>query len=129
MPREVQVWRRAVVCLSKVTEATKSNGWHTDITNMTVPPSLALLYARQPLEMEGVDEDTCYSNSYRAYENLSRGLQEFLRTRRAVHKAAFFNSYNGKGQPKGATASELGIPLEQLHPCVRTHPETGKLGL
>ena len=47
-----------------VTEDSRTNLWHTDITCMAVPPTYSLLYGKRPILMEGVDEDTCFCNQY-----------------------------------------------------------------
>jgi len=98
-----------------------NNAWHTDITFQEVPPSLAMLYAKQPLG-NGLD-DTLFCNMVNAYKSLSPGLQDLLEGLNAVHtarnlaKAKHNNAYR---------TSNLGVkvPLDCLHPCVRVHPET-----
>lgn len=87
--------------------------------------------------MGGADGDTLFSSSYAAYESLSPGLRAFLQSTRAVHSGAFLlnprygaKNYEGKNNAGAAYRSEGGdgfdIPIEQLHPCVRKHPETGR---
>lgn len=122
-----------------------NSGWHSDVTSAPVPPSFSILYGKQPLLMEGVDDDTCYCNIHAAYDTLSAGMKEFLSKTGAVHTGlGFLKGRNFKanqgyhvGKDGGAAAlsdeersqKELGMPLEQVHPCVRLHPETGRPAL
>lgn len=119
-------------------ENSAASRWHSDVTCVAVPPTYSLLFGKQPLELEGVDDDTCYCNIHKAYEQLSPGMKEWLGRTRAVHSAALFlNGFDFKAdRPSGLDAlgrsfeerskAELGIPLETIHPCVRLHPETGQ---
>lgn len=134
--------------LLPVTSETNNNAWHTDITGMEKPPSLAILYGKQPLLIEGVDEDTLFTNKYRAYDQLSPGLKDFLHNRWAIHSMKQYK----RGKANLVSAKNLGtgtdgqankareefdafeadvykIPDEQLHPCIRQHPETGKFSV
>lgn len=155
-PAPTQGVRAAHRELLVVTEAANTNGWHTDITGMAIPPTFSLLYGKAPLGIEGVDEDTSFCNMYRAYEFLSPGLRDFLgRTRvintmqqyrggrndllaiknkqivddpeKAKKRITFGSLDGGIGDP--TEAEVFRIPVEQLHPCVRQHPETGRLSL
>lgn len=121
--------------VSLITQHARTNNWHQDMSCMEVPFTFSLLYGIQPLEMEGVDDDTCFCNMYKAYDSLSPGLRGFLEPRRAVHSGGYLidpksknkNYRNRDGTIHGAQSEEeMGMAVEQLHPCVRIHPETKK---
>jgi len=121
-----------------VTATSNTNGWHTDISCMAVAPTFSLLHCKEFSGLEDFDSDTCFCNQYNTFESLSPGLKSFLLRTTAVHsarkillgrqleaKGLFSNDTLGKGGVTTAE-SELGMPLEQLHPVVRKHPETGR---
>ena len=101
---------------------------------------MAFLYATEVAGMDAKESAaaaTMFCNQFRSYERLSPGLQEDLRKTRAVHSAggilaanAFAGAADGKeGREKAGVAGdkgELGIAVEQVHPCLRVHPETGR---
>ena len=125
-------------------ENSAASRWHSDVTCAEVPPTFSILFGRQPLEMEGVDDDTCYCNIHRAYDTLSPGMKEFLNGTNAVHSASLFlrnqrtpGSFDGRDNHTKIAEDEeerrsllehapkeLGMSLEQIHPCVCVHPET-----
>lgn len=101
--------------------------WHTDMTFSPEPVLGTCLYAR---ESPAVGGDTIWSNQMLAFEALSPGMQKLLEGLTVMHSAK--RSYG----PQGAYAdddlksmriqvSEEGLK-EQPHPCVRTHPVTGR---
>jgi len=142
--------------LLAVTEAANTSFWHTDITGMAIPPTFSILYGKDPIGRDDVNEDTSFCNMYRAYEELSPGLKDFLGKSRVINsmqqyrggrtdlmaikkgqmqddperakkRINFGNQDSSAGDP---TEAELfKIPVEQLHPCVRQHPETNRLSL
>lgn len=101
--------------------------WHSDMTFSPEPVLGTCLYAR---ESPAVGGDTLWSNQMLAFEALSPAMQRLLEGLTVMHSAR--RSYG----PRGAYAdddlksmriqvSEQGLK-EQPHPCVRTHPETGR---
>lgn len=101
--------------------------WHSDMTFSPEPVLGTCLYCR---EAPAVGGDTIWSNQMLAYEALSPGLQRLLEGLTVMHSAK--RSYG----PQGAYAdddlkgmrievSEAGL-REQAHPCLRTHPDTGR---
>lgn len=127
-----------------VTQRSRTNSWHTDISFMDIPPSFSLMYGVSPIEREDVDDDTCFANCQKAYETLSPGLKQFLERTRAVHSGKGLltatrgggrnSSGNFVGSKDGVkfgaeNEKELGVPVETLHPCVRVHPESKRPGL
>jgi taurine dioxygenase len=90
--------------------------WHADTTHVATPPAITMLLARIIPPAGG---DTMFANQYAAYDSLSDGLKATLRPLRAVHYGT-------------ELAREAGVAQEAVthaHPVVRTHPETGRLGL
>ena len=79
--------------------------WHSDVSCETEPPSISIL---QAIEVPPYGGDTMWANQYEALERLSPGMRDMLAPMRARHK---------------------GFEIEETHPVVRTHPETGKKAL
>ncbi|WP_420620096.1 TauD/TfdA dioxygenase family protein [Candidatus Poriferisocius sp.] len=86
--------------------------WHSDSTHMREPHAYTLLLARVLPEVGG---DTMFASATRAFESLSPGLQELLRSLSAVHEGT-------------SLAADAGLDHEAVvavHPMVRVHPDTG----
>jgi taurine dioxygenase len=90
--------------------------WHADTTHVAAPPAMTMLLARVIPPAGG---DTMFANQYAAYESLSDGLKATLRTLKAVHYGTELAKQAGVSQDA----------VTHAHPVVRTHPETGRLGL
>ena len=58
--------------------------WHSDTTYLESPSMGAMLYAAEVPETGG---DTLFANMYSAYQQLSKGMQNFLVTLSAVNDA------------------------------------------
>jgi taurine dioxygenase len=94
--------------------------WHADTTMMEEPPMGAILYA---IEVPPYGGDTMFANQCLAYDGLSAGMKKMLAGLRAVHSDRLVAG------PVGATkvrADESWRETVNLHPVVRTHPETGR---
>jgi taurine dioxygenase len=85
--------------------------WHADFSYAAQPPALSLLLGRTIPPYGG---DTAFANAYLAFEGLSDGLKDTLRTLRALHQ--------GTQLAKGLTLDEI----TSVHPVVGVHPETGR---
>ena len=99
--------------------------WHSDTTYLEVPPMASMLYA---VETPPYGGDTLFANQYLAYETLSEGLRETLRTLTGVStstKAEVSKTREDRLRDAGATLKAL----NGEHPVVRTHPETGRKAL
>ncbi len=101
--------------------------WHSDMTFQEAPVMGTVLYSR---ESPAVGGDTVWTNQMLAYEALSPGMQRLLDSLTVMHSAK--RSYGPQGtyaddDLKGMriNASEAALK-ETPHPCVRTHPETGR---
>ena len=101
--------------------------WHTDTTMMAAPPMGAILYA---LEVPPFGGDTLFANQYLAYDALSDGMKTLLAGLMCFHsdrKVAGPNS--PAAQAKRSTAvrdDDQWRETRNLHPVVRSHPETGR---
>jgi taurine dioxygenase len=97
--------------------------WHTDTTMMAEPPMGAILYA---LEVPPYGGDTLFANQYLAYETLSEGMKRVLAGLRAVHSDRMVAgpAVNHAGRTTKARADADWHETINVHPVVRTHPET-----
>ena len=97
--------------------------WHADTTMMAEPPMGAILYA---LEVPPYGGDTLFANQYLAYEGLSDGMKRMLGGLRAVHSDRMVAgpAVNHAGRSTKARADADWRETVNVHPVVRTHPET-----
>ena len=98
------------------------NNWHSDVTWRAEPSLGSILRA---IELPEVGGDTLFSDMYAAYDALSPAMQAFVCTLSAEHDIArvFAKRLNASME----SLHEKYPP--QIHPVVRTHPETGRRGL
>lgn len=101
--------------------------WHSDMTFAEEPMLGTCLYARESPEVGG---DTIWSNQMLAFDALSPGMRGMLERLNVMHSAK--RSYGPQGtyadddlKSMRIQASEAALK-EQAHPCVRTHPDTGR---
>ena len=100
--------------------------WHTDTTMMPEPPMGAILYA---LEAPPYGGDTLFANQYLAYETLSDGLKRLLMDLRAVHSDRMVAGPAARMNERRSTKvreDDAWRETINVHPVVRTHPETGR---
>lgn len=103
--------------------------WHSDTPQVPEPPMGSILYG---VEVPPYGGDTLFANQYLAYESLSPGLKRMLEGRRALHSD---RRNAGPAQAlNAARATKIRVVDEwretaNLHPVVRTHPETGRKAL
>jgi taurine dioxygenase len=84
--------------------------WHSDLTCQAQPSIMAIL---QMVKCPSVGGDTLWANMYKAYDELSRPLQELCEGLTALHDA------HPHGKPENMA----------VHPIVRVHPVTGRKSL
>ena len=101
--------------------------WHTDTTMMAEPPMGALLYV---LEVPPVGGDTLFANQYMAYERLSEGMKRMVDGLKCWHTD---RKVAGPNSPAALAKRSTKVrddndwrETRNLHPVVRTHPETGR---
>lgn len=106
-------------------------GWHSDWSFQATPPAATILLSKVTPPVGG---DTLFADAARAYDALSDGFKALLAPLRAVHSAAFAYGPNGvfARETEKRTMRILVSPdaeRTQVHPLVRTHPETGRKAL
>ena len=105
-----------------------NDNWHTDVTFIETPPMGAVLAAKALPPCGG---DTSWASGAAAFEALSAPMREFLAPLTALHD--FTKSFPaerwgvGEGAEKWEEARRKHPPV--VHPVVRTHPVSGRLGL
>lgn len=108
-----------------------AEGWHSDWSFLATPPSGTLLYGRV---IPPVGGDTLYANQYAAYEALDDEMKSRLEGLQGVHSARRGYSRQGLYGEKDAGRSMAIVYSDdalatQLHPLVKTHPETRRKAL
>lgn len=93
--------------------------WHTDVSCDLEPPAISML--RIEVVPSGGGE-TAFASMYKAWDDLSKPLQEMLLGLEAVHAG----DLPYRGTYKSTSKKEYPI---NVHPVVRTHPLTGKRAL
>lgn len=104
----------------------RASWWHTDITFMQNPALGSILYM---LECPEVGGDTTWASLQDAYDGLSEPVRGLCDQLIAVHFDPWFAAdaeSRGGYDWDGIHHDKL---LPAIHPVVRTHPETGRLGL
>lgn len=103
--------------------------WHCDTTMMEAPPMGAILYG---VEAPPYGDDTLFASMVHAHDALSDKMKDLLRTLRCVHSdhkvAGPAAARNAKRSVKVREDADW-RPTVNLHPVVRTHPETGRKSL
>ena len=114
----------------EATETKKLNfggRWHSDMTFSEEPVLGTCLYSR---ESPAVGGDTIWTNQMQAFDALSPGMQHLLEGLTVMHSAK--RSYGPQGTYADDDLKSMRIAVseaalkEQAHPCVRTHPESGR---
>jgi len=106
--------------------------WHTDWSFQETPPAGTCLYS---ITIPPVGGDTLFANQHAALEAMPAPLRAKLEGKQAIHSARQAYAPNGTyGQQANATRSMEITPspaaeAEYVHPLIRAHPETGRLGL
>ena len=107
-------------------------GWHSDWSFQSEPPAATILHAKIVPPQGG---DTLYADGIRAFEALDPGFAAELETLMTIHSARRPYSHEGYVQTGGDKRTSMTIlPSDdawdtQLHPLVRTHPESGRKAL
>lgn len=98
------------------------NAWHSDVTWRATPSLGSILRA---IEIPPVGGDTLFADMYAAYDGLTDAMKSWVCTLSAVHDIA--RVFAGRLTTDAKTLHEKFPP--QVHPVVRTHPETGRRAL
>ena len=106
--------------------------WHSDITFLERPALGSILYA---IDVPATGGDTLFANQELAFEELSTGLRQLLLGLRAVHSDHTLSDRveaENRNMTRSTKLSEEAMRqpvVENLHPVIRTHPETGRKSL
>ncbi len=99
------------------------NMWHCDESFLERPALGSILYM---IECPPHGGDTMFANQYAAYEALSPGMQDMLSSLRAVYSDGTLIQRNTGRSIKVHRDAANRPRYEAVHPCVRTHPRTGR---
>ena len=123
----------ALVLKEKQQETNIGGGWHTDHSYDQDPAMGSILVAR---ELPAAGGDTWFVSMYDAFNSLSDGLKDTLRSLKAVHSAKHvFGTGQGYTQAEKSESGRIGNPdaadtLEDpVHPVIIRHPLSGKEAL
>jgi taurine dioxygenase len=97
-----------------------ADNWHSDVTWRQEPSLGSVL---RGVVMPPVGGDTCFSNTAKAYDNLSDAWKERVEDMVAVHDFSYV--FGGRLTPEKLAEQQAKYPPAH-HPVVRTHPETGE---
>lgn len=100
--------------------------WHADTTFAAEPPMATALRAVRPPPVGG---DTCWSSMYAAYDALSEPMRNTLDGLTAVHSMIPVLQRMGAAMGKNYAFNEQVHGVENVHPVIRVHPETGRKAL
>jgi taurine dioxygenase len=124
-----------VIAIRRDADETSSlfaENWHTDWSFQERPPDGTCLYG---ITIPPHGGDTLYINQHAALDAMPNDLRDRLAGRMAIHSARGGYAPSGAYGTNDQAARSMDIrPSEeaqatQLHPIVREHPETGRLGL
>jgi taurine dioxygenase len=105
--------------------------WHSDWSFLPSPPAATVLYGDV---IPPVGGDTLFANQYAAWEALPESMKSLLKNKQGVHSARRAYSREGmygerdKGRSMAIRYSDTAMST-QLHPIMRSHPETGRPAL
>jgi alpha-ketoglutarate-dependent taurine dioxygenase len=105
--------------------------FHTDSPFLLRPPLCVVMRA---LEVPRFGGDTAFSNAYLVYEHLSEGMKKLLDGLQVVYSGKDIWAQNEKLPPEKRLRLRdshdfAENELENVHPAVRVHPETGRKAL
>ena len=103
--------------------------WHADTTMCAEPPMGAILYG---VEVPPYGGDTLFASNCAAYEALSPGMKRVVDGLRAIHSDYRIAGPRVNRNAERSTKVRQDVdwqPTVNIHPVVRTHPETGRKGL
>jgi taurine dioxygenase len=108
-------------------DGTTASMWHSDETFLEHPPMGTMTHAKI---LPAVGGDTLFASTAAAYEALSPNLKRYLEGVVALHDLANIAALRHRfGAPAAQLAEAVAAERCTRHPVVRTHPETGELGL
>jgi taurine dioxygenase len=127
--------RKHIIAVERHADETSplfAENWHSDWSFQARPPAGTCLYG---ITIPPHGGDTLFANQHKALDHMPDGLRARLEGRMAVHSAkrayAPDGAYGAADAPKRSMDIRPSSDAEatQLHPVIRAHPETGRLGL
>lgn len=127
--------RKHVIAVRRLANETSplfAENWHSDWSFQARPPAGTCLYG---ITIPPIGGDTLFSNQHAALDTMPAALRERLEGKIAIHSAkkayAPDGSYGEGDKAKRSMDIRPSREAEatQLHPLIRAHPETGRLGL
>ena len=117
--------------LASETASPFGGGWHSDWSFQSNPPAATFLLSKI---IPPVGGDTLFANTQKAYEDLDEEIKLKIDNLKVVHSAKLPYADDGFYATEEETRSMNIITSkeakkEQIHPLVKTHPETQKKGL
>ena len=96
-------------------------GWHSDVSYDLKPCKTIIL---RSIKIPPVGGDTVFSNMELAWETLDKDIKNIIHDKKALHESngsKFFVENYSQMESNGT----VGEKYSNVHPIVRTHPETG----
>ena len=127
--------RKILAIQRKATEKSPlfAENWHTDWSFQVKPPAGTCLYG---IDIPPVGGDTLFSNQICALLEMPKALFRRIEGRYAVHSAKLAYAPDGVyGEADRSSDRSMSIKPSQsayetqIHPLIKTHPETGKPSL
>ena len=127
--------RKHVIAVKRLANETSpifAEAWHSDWSFQARPPAGTCLYG---ITIPPVGGDTLFANQHAALEAMPKDLRARLEGRMAIHSAK--KAYAPEGSYGEGDMARRSMDIRpsreaestQLHPLIRAHPETGRLGL
>ena len=127
--------RKHVIAVKRLANETSpifAEAWHSDWSFQARPPAGTCLYG---ITIPPVGGDTLFANQHAALEAMPQYLRARLEDRMAIHSAK--KAYAPEGSYGEGDVARRSMDIRpsreaeatQLHPLIRAHPETGRLGL
>jgi taurine dioxygenase len=127
--------RKHVIAVQRRADETSplfAENWHSDWSFQAKPPAGTCLYG---LTIPPAGGDTLFANQHAALDAMPAAMRKKLEGRMAIHSAKKAYAPNGSYGEKDRAKRSMDIrpshdaEATQLHPIIRAHPETGRLGL
>lgn len=127
--------RRHVIAVERRAHETSplfAENWHSDWSFQARPPAGTCLYG---ITIPPVGGDTLFANQHAALDTMPTKLRSRLEGKLAIHSARRAYAPEGAYGERDRANRSMDIrpsraaDATQLHPIIRAHPETGRLGL
>jgi taurine dioxygenase len=127
--------RKHIIAVERQADETSplfAENWHSDWSFQARPPAGTCLFG---ITIPPTGGDTLFSNQHAALDVMPAELRSKLEGKIAIHSAK--RAYAPAGTYGAADAAKRSMDIrpstdaeaKQLHPIIRAHPETGRLGL